>query len=71
MGRCNSWVELFTSEKVEVKFKVSLCDLKKKFHLNTDLYITEKNAKQYKQNKDHCQKKHLVKEKGNGDQQLL
>lgn len=69
MGRCNSWVELFTSEKVEVKFKVSLRDLKKKNSF--DLYITEKNAKQYKQNKDHCQKKHLVKEKGNGDQQLL
>lgn len=69
MGRCNSWVELFTSEKVEVKFKVSLRDLKKK--KSFDLYITEKNAKQYKQNKDHCQKKHLVKEKGNGDQQLL
>lgn len=69
MGRCNSWVELFTSEKVEVKFKVSLRDLKKKNSF--DLYITEKNAKQYKQNKDHCQKKHLVKEKGNRDQQLL
>lgn len=61
MGRCNSWIELFTSERVEIKFKVSLYDLKKIFHLNTDSYITEKNLKKCEENKDHpkyhCQKK--------------